>query len=170
MSLLRQWRYLLLSLFAILALTAFAACGDDDDDGGDDGGDETPSETGASPDDTDEASPGGGDGERIEGGSLVIQQIEPLSLDPHFSSFAQDISVQRMIWRGLYSLDTDNNPVPAYADGDPEVSADGTVFTVTLKEGATWSDGDDLLAEDFELGILRTCNPVNAGEYQYLLS
>ena len=129
MSLLKQWRYLLLSLFAILALTAFAACGDDDDD--DDDGGETPADTGESPD----GSPAG-DGERIEGGSLTIQQIEPLSLDPHFSSFAQDISVQRMIWRGLYSLDTDNNPVPAYADGDPEVSADGMVFTVRLKEGA----------------------------------
>jgi oligopeptide transport system substrate-binding protein len=56
------------------------------------------------------------------------------------------------------------------ADGEPEISADGKTFTVKLKEGILWSDGEPLTAADFELGILRTCNPVNAGEYQYLLS
>ncbi len=33
MSLLRQWRYLLITLLAVVALVAVAACGDDDDDG-----------------------------------------------------------------------------------------------------------------------------------------
>lgn len=155
MSLLKHWRHLLLAIFAIVALGALAACGDDDDSGG------SPTAT---------ATAGGGDGERIDGGTLRIQQVEPASLDPHFSSFAQDISVQRMIWRGLYSLGTDNVPVPAMADGEPAISADGKTFTVKLKEGIKWSDGEDLLADDFVLGILRTCNPVNAGEYQYLIS
>jgi oligopeptide transport system substrate-binding protein len=143
----------------VLALGAVAACGDDDDDGGET---TAPTGTGAT-----ETEPAGG---RIDGGTLRIQQIEPQSLDPHFSSFAQDISVQRMIWRGLYSLDADNVPQPAMADGEPEISADGKTFTVKLKEGILWSDGEPLTAADFELGILRTCNPVNAGEYQYLLS
>ena len=56
------------------------------------------------------------------------------------------------------------------AEGDPEISEDGKTFTVTLKDGLLWSDGDDLTAEDFVAGIIRTCDPVNAGEYQYLLS
>ena len=154
MSVLRNWRYLLLSMVAIGALVALAACGGDDEgDGG--GGEESPSPAA---------------GERIDGGTLTVHTIEPQSIDPHFSSFAQDISFERMFWRGLYSLDTDNEPFPAYADGDPEVSADGTVFTVNLKEGALWSDGEPLTADDWVLGFLRTCNPVNAGEYQYLLS
>ena len=77
MSFRRNWRFLLLSLVAIGALAIFAACGGDDEGGGD------------------EATPADGSpatGERIEGGTLRVQQIEPLSLDPHFSSFAQDIS------------------------------------------------------------------------------
>ena len=152
MSFLRNWRYLLLSLVAIGALVAFAACGGDDE--GDGGGTATPGG---------EESPAAG--ERIQGGTLRIQQIEPLSLDPHFSSFAQDIHVERLLWRGLYSLNIDNEPVPSMAEGDPEVSADGLTVTVTLKEGLLWSDDDPLLAEDFALGILRTCDPVNAGEY-----
>lgn len=154
MSLLRQWRYLMIAVFAIVALAAFSACSDDDDDGGgDDGGTETPVA-----------------GKRIDGGEMTVQHIEPASLDPHFSSFGQDISVQRMLWRGLYSLNTENEPVPSMADGDPTISEDGKTFIVKLKEGLLWSDGDDLLAQDFVLGITRTCNPVNAGEYQYLLT
>ena len=156
MSFRRSWRYLLLSMAAIGALVAFAACGDDDEGGG--GAEETPGD----------GSPAAG--ERIQGGEMTVHHIEPQSLDPHFSSFAQDISFDRMIWRGLYSLDTNNEPQPAMAEGDPEISEDGKTFTVTLKDGLLWSDGDDLTAEDFVAGIIRTCDPVNAGEYQYLLS
>jgi ABC-type oligopeptide transport system substrate-binding subunit len=160
MSLLKHWRFVLLTLVAIAALAAFGACGDDDDD--DDGGETAAATTPAG------ETPSGD--ERIQGGELTIQGNEFQSLDPHFSSFAQDISLHRMLWRGLYSLDVDNVPVPAMAADDPEVSSDGTTVTVTLKDGLAWSDGDDLLAEDYVAGILRTCNPVNAGEYQYVLT
>jgi len=70
-----------------------------------------------------------------------------------------------MVWRGLYSLDIDDDPVPAMAASDPVISEDGLTVTVTLRDGLLWSDGDDLKAEDFVLGIQRTCDPVNAGEY-----
>jgi oligopeptide transport system substrate-binding protein len=155
----RNWRVLLLTLVAVLGLFALAACGDDDEGDGDGDG-----ETSAA------ATTPAGDGERIDGGTLTVHHIEMQSLDPHFSSFAQDISFDRMVWRGLYSLNIDNEPVPAYADGDPEISEDGTVFTIALKPDLAWSDGDDLTSEDFVLGIIRTCNPVNAGEYQYVLT
>ena len=56
MSFLRNWRYLLLSLVAIGAVAAFAACGGDDEgDGG--GGDESPSAAA---------------GERIDGGTMTV--------------------------------------------------------------------------------------------------
>src|SRR3989304_4876131 len=149
-----RWGFLPLAVAVVAAFAAFAACGDEEGDGG-------------PPADQSPAPPSG---ERIQGGALRVHGIEPQSLDPHFSSFAQDISFERMVWRGLYSLGTDNVPQPAMADGEPEISADGKTLTVNLKEGLLWSDGDPLTAEDFVLGIHRTCNPVNAGEYQYLLS
>jgi len=154
MSLLKHWRLILLSLVAMTALAAFAACGDDE------GGEGTKTPTATTP----------ATGERIQGGELTVQSNEFASLDPHFSSFAQDISLERMLWRGLYSLDIENVPQPAMADGAPTVSSDGKTVTVKLKDGLKWSDGDDLLAEDFVAGIKRTCNPVNAGEYQYVLT
>ncbi len=140
-----RWLWLLAALAAIAAV-AFAACdGDDDGDGG-------------------------VSGDRIEGGDLTLATVEGDALDPHFSSFASDISLQRMLWRGLYTLDASNEPQPQMAADLPDISEDGTVYTITLREGLQWSDGDDLLAEDFVMGILRTCNPDNAGEYQYVLT
>jgi len=141
-----RWLWLLAAL-AALAAVAFAACNGDDDGDGD----------------------GVVTGDRIEGGSIVVQGNEFDSLDPHFSAFAQDISLQRMIWRGLYTMDIDNVPQPSMASALPDISEDGTVYTVTVRDGLQWSDGDDLLAEDFVAGILRTCNPDNAGQYFYVL-
>ena len=152
---LKKWRYLLLSLLAIAALTAFAACGDDEKDTG-----------GDTPAPTDEPATG----ERIDGGTLTVHSIDAQSLDPHFSNFVQDISIQRMLWRGLYQLDIDNKPLPAMAADDPDVSADGLTYTITLRDGLKWSDGDDLTAEDFVAGFKRTCNPVVAGNYSTLIT
>jgi len=145
-----------MALVAVIAL-GLAACSDDDDE-------ETPSG------ETDAPTATPATGGRAEGGELTIASLEPDSLDPHFSSFSQDISLHRMLWRGLYTLDGDNVAQPAMAASLPEISEDGTVYTITIREGLLWSDGDDLTAEDFALGIQRTCNPENAGEYQYVLT
>src|SRR3990172_8686602 len=144
-----KWRspVLLGALVSVLALLA-AACGAGRDE------EASPSTT----------------GERIKGGALAVATLEGDSLDPHFSSFQADISLQRMLWRGAYALDKNNVPLPAMAAELPEVSQDGTTYTIRLKPGLTWSDGDDLKAEDFVMGILRTCNPDVAGQYQYVLS
>ncbi|MEX2238209.1 MAG: peptide ABC transporter substrate-binding protein [Dehalococcoidia bacterium] len=172
-----------LSLFGVLVLaTGLIAigCGDDDDDAtetateaaGDD--DETVEPTTDEGEPTVEATedPGAADG-RAEGGEVILHSLEPEEFDPHASSFATDISLERMIWRGLYSLDIDNTVVSeanGITTGPPEISEDGLTFTITMNEGLVWSDGDDLLAEDFVAGLKRTCNPVNAGDYAYLLT
>ncbi len=156
-----RWAYLIMALVAIIAL-GLAACGGDDDEAED-----TPTPGGETEAPTD--TPDTGDG-RADGGELTLATIEGDGLDPHFSSFASDISLQRMIWRGLYTLDANNVPQPAMAAAAPDISDDGTVYTIKIRDGLLWSDGNDLTAEDFALGILRTCNPDNAGEYQYVLT
>ncbi|GBD22868.1 Oligopeptide-binding protein OppA [bacterium HR29] len=142
-----NWRALL-GLFALAAVVLAAACGDDEEGGG----------------------PGGEAEQPRQGGEIVVQYLEFQSFDPHFSSFAQDIGHQTFVFRGLYKLNKDNEPVPEMAADMPQISADGKTYTVKIKPGLKWSDGDDLKAEDFVAGIERTCNPDNAGEYQYLLS
>jgi oligopeptide transport system substrate-binding protein len=148
-----RWVLLLAGLLSV-ALVFAAACDDDDDNG-----EPTPA-TGETPI----------AGDRMQGGELVVQGLEFESLDPHFSAFAQDISLQRMLWRGLMWLDEHNEPQPHMAAAQPDVSDDGLTYTFTLHDGLLWSDGEPLTAGDFEYGIKRTCNPENAGQYQYLLT
>jgi oligopeptide transport system substrate-binding protein len=154
-----KWQ-LLLSMFAIFAIMAFAAaCGDDDDD--DDGGDDATATTAGGSSTTTAAKPSG---------TITIRTVQFESWDPHFSDFNQDIEHFFMVWRGLYHLDKDSKPQPSMADGLPSVSADGKTYTVKLKKDLKWSDGQGLDANDFVLGIQRTCNPTNAGHYQYILT
>ncbi len=102
---------------------------------------------------------------------LTIQGGEPEFYDPLRSSFEQDIAIERMLFRGLYELQLDSSDnvvsVPAMAAGEPTIN--GNVYTIKLKDGLKWSDGQPLTAKDFEYSIKRECSEANAGNYQYVL-
>ena len=51
-----------------------------------------------------------------------------------------------------------------------EVSEDGKTFTATLRDGIKWSDGSDIIAEDFVYTWRRMVDPATASEYAYLVS
>ncbi|MDR0299310.1 MAG: peptide ABC transporter substrate-binding protein [Streptococcaceae bacterium] len=53
---------------------------------------------------------------------------------------------------------------------DIKVSADGLTYTVTLKSGLKWSNGDALTAKDFVYAWQRNDDPATASEYAYLLA
>lgn len=154
MTFLKPWRFLLLALLAVAAVAAFSACGDDDSGGAT----KTPAGTATSAADN-----------RQQGGTITLHSVEFQSLDPHYSNFSQDIGLQRKMWRGLYTLDKDNNAKPSMAASDPTISADGKTYTIKLRSGLKWSDGQPLTAKNFEAGLKRTCNPVIAGQYEYVL-
>lgn len=153
----------ILTIFAVLAVAV--ACGDDDDDSSTDtpvpsGGTAAPTSSGSTTAPTSNPTPTG---------TIKIQALQFETWDPHFSDFAQDIAHFYMVWRGLYEFDENSKPIPSMADGNPTVSADGKTYTVKLKAGLKWSDGTPLKAQDFVAGIQRTCNPDNAGHYEYIL-
>ncbi len=100
---------------------------------------------------------------------ITVQSTEPQFYDPHRSNFAQDITIARMVWRGLYQLNPETAaPEPAMAADMPQLS--GNVYTVKLKDGLTWSDGQPLTAADFEYGIKAGCDAEFASPYQYVLA
>ena len=147
-----KWQALF-SIFAVFAIMTIAvACGDDDDDGGT------------------AASPTGGGTAPTAGGELTVHYLEFQSFDPHFSSFSQDIGHETMVFRGLFKLDKDNRPQPEMAASAAAVSTDGKTYTIKIKPDLKWSDGAPLKAKDFVAGLQRTCDPDNAGEYQFILS
>jgi oligopeptide transport system substrate-binding protein len=153
-----RWFLILAGLLSFV-LVLGAACGGDDDDDGD--GDNTP---------TTGETPGGGGMAPADQQKLTIQFVEPQLLDPHRSSFEQDIGVERMIFRGLYNLTDDGeggvDVVPGLAAAEPQVN--GNVYTVTLKPGLKWSDGEPLTAQHFVDGAKRGCDPEVAADYGYL--
>ena len=153
----KRWRipFLIGALITIVALFAVACGGDDEEEEG-----------GATP-----TKAAGGEKAPADQQVLIVQQGEPEYFDPHRSNFEQDISIERMLFRGLYQLvPTEDGGVkvePAMAAGDPEVS--GNVYTIKLKSGLIWSDGEPLTAQHYADGILRSCSPDVASPYQYLM-
>jgi oligopeptide transport system substrate-binding protein len=149
---------LLLGLLAVLAMSLLmVACGDDDDEGTEEPGGGSTATTAS-----------GGTPKR--GGEITIVYPEPESFDPHYSAFAQDIGVQRMVFRGLFKLNKDNKAEPELAASLPAISSDGKTYTVKMKPGLKWSDGQPLTAKDVVAGIQRTCDPDNAGNYKDTIS
>jgi oligopeptide transport system substrate-binding protein len=159
----------LLGLMLGLAIMFVAACGSDDnkDKAGSTAapaGATTAAQTGGRPNDA------AGDDQQI----LRASYVEPQYLDPHRSSFASDIGVERMLFRGLFQLDKDAKPVPAMAVELPTqqnggISADGKKITVKMKPGLKWSDGSALTSKDFQYSITRVLDPTLATDYGYLM-
>jgi peptide/nickel transport system substrate-binding protein len=101
-------------------------------------------------------SPGGGDegsspGPMKEGGVLRIGTSSGLtSLNPFVGFNQDDYSVWMHIYPSLLQYDTTTTTydyIPGFAT-DWEQSADGLTVTFHTVEGATWSDGEALTAED----------------------
>lgn len=57
------------------------------------------------------------------------------------------------MYAGLYKKLEDGSVVPDLAAGEPEVSEDGLTYTIKLKDGLVWSDGEPITAHDFVFGI-----------------
>lgn len=96
---------------------------------------------------------------------------EPDILDPTRSEFANDIAVIHNIFRGAFFYDEALALTPDMAAEIPTVenggiSADGLTYTIKLRDGLKWSDGQPLTAADFVYTIRRACSPDVASFYR----
>ncbi|MDO8563070.1 MAG: peptide ABC transporter substrate-binding protein, partial [Candidatus Limnocylindria bacterium] len=95
---------------------------------------------------------------------------EPDTIDPNKASFQGEIAVILSVFEGLMTLDPATlKPIPATAAKDPEISADGLTWKVTLQPGLKYSDGSPLTAANYAYGFTRTCDPATAGDYAFVL-
>ncbi|WP_080871910.1 peptide ABC transporter substrate-binding protein [Oceanobacillus timonensis] len=142
-------------LIIVLALTmmVISACGSDNSDEG-----------------SSENSDGG---EAAPSGEQVFNMVETGEIptgDPTLATDQNSFIVFGQTMEGLYILDENDTPVPAIADGDPEISEDGLEYTFTLREDAKWSNGDPVTANDFVYSWQRAVDPDTASEYAYMFS
>jgi len=58
-----------------------------------------------------------------------------------------DRDIDRLLYRGLVSFDARGLPQPELAEGW-SISADGTLYTITLRDDAVWHDGEPVISDD----------------------
>ena len=159
----------LLALLFAFGMVA-AACGSDSaGDGGPDGATEDTTED-TTDDTTDEgAESSGGGGEFIDLGTFVGDP--PEHLDPALNSTLDAYQVINAVYDGLTEIDTSDpdNPqiVPLVADS-VEANADASVWTFHIREGAQFSDGEEINASTFQASWERAADL--AGDYSYLIT
>src|SRR3990170_6704850 len=73
---------------------------------------------------------------------------DPESLDPHKTSTVYEAHILRDLFQGLVMQDQKAEVIPGAAESWT-MSSDGTVYTFKMRQGATWSNGDPVTAEDF---------------------
>jgi len=82
----------------------------------------------------------------------------PTTLDPGKVQDGDTIDAVQQVFEGLVGWGTDNTVVPILAE-KWEISGDGKVYTFTLKDGITFSNGKPITAQIFKDVIERNTNP-----------
>jgi peptide/nickel transport system substrate-binding protein len=83
-----------------------------------------------------------------------VPQANLANPDPIWTTATVAFEHGYMIWDLLYGLDEKLNPQPQMAAGHEE-SADGLTFTITLRDGLKFTDGEPVRAADCVASILR---------------
>lgn len=107
---------------------------------------------------------GGGDGSGPTGLlQAVVNTGDGIAeIDPHYVNDAM-IVVPGTLLEGLVLADETGTDVVPGAAESWEVSEDGLTYTFTMRDGATWSNGDPVTAEDAVFTYQRLLAPTGAG-------
>ena len=93
---------------------------------------------------------------------------ESPSIDPGKAEDAAGGDILRDLFEGLMAQDGDGNIVPGVATGY-EVSDDKLTYTFTLRDNAKWSNGEPVVAGDFEYAWKRAASPELASPYSWYI-
>lgn len=97
-------------------------------------------------DDAQGSAPAGG----TKGGGVITagSAYAPSSYDPYSTGSALCLGTNWHVLEGLYGIDYhDYSTFPELATGDPE-QVDETTYEITIRDGAKYSDGTDVVASD----------------------
>ncbi|MGH2699507.1 MAG: peptide ABC transporter substrate-binding protein [Actinomycetota bacterium] len=100
---------------------------------------------------------------------LDVAVSEPNSLDPMRIQDPASVLIARQLYEGLTRWDGAGGEVRPAAAEEIEVSRDSRTFTFTLREGATFHNGDPVTAQDFAFAFDRIALKRNGADVAYLL-
>lgn len=144
----RSFKWTALALAVILAFgTVLAGCGSSSEDASEDADEETTVETEAA--DTEDSS---GDTSYIS----IRVSSDPLNINPLYVTDLNSFTIMQALYAPFFEI-VDGEVY--YGNGLLESvtsNEDSTVFTLTLKEGLTWHDGEAITADDivFSMEVL----------------
>ncbi|MEY9978431.1 peptide ABC transporter substrate-binding protein [Lysinibacillus sp. RC79] len=138
-------KFLLLTVLAVFSLV-LAACGF--------GGDKS---------DNSSSSDGKDSGSKAKELKLAITS-EPPSLHPQLATDTTSSAILINVFEGLTVSDGNGEATPGMAK-DWKISDDKKTYTFNLRDDAKWSNGDPVVAGDFEYAWKWALNPENLSEY-----
>ncbi|MDF2877102.1 MAG: peptide-binding protein [Clostridia bacterium] len=145
-----------LALGVVLAATSLVGCGS--------GNGTTSPEKG-----TENSTEGGGEsGSTTEKIASLVSGGEPGSLHPALSQGTHESVILDHIFEGLMKRNQEEEIVPGMAEKF-ELSDDKLTYTFTLRDDIKWSNGDPVVAGDFEFAWKHALDPNTASEYAYQL-
>ncbi|MFB0845552.1 peptide ABC transporter substrate-binding protein [Paenibacillus oleatilyticus] len=114
---------------------------------------------------------GGADNKKAPAQEIRINlAAEPPAIDSSVATTNPSFTILNAVNEGLYRLDAEGKPQPGLAAKLPDISPDGLVYTITLRDGLTWADGSPLKASDFVWAYQRTLDPATKAKYATMLS
>lgn len=73
---------------------------------------------------------------------------QPRFINPLLATTDTDRAIVKLVFSGLYKLDSTGSVVPDLAENMPTVSEDKQLYTVKLKQNAKWHNGTPVKADD----------------------
>ena len=106
-----------------------------------------------------------------EGTLTTVVSGDP-QLDPVLAfQVERDVSTINMVFEPLLHVDPKTSrPVPAAAKALPDISADGLMYRLTIRDDAKYSDGTAVRARDFVYAFVRLCDPSIKATYASAVS
>jgi peptide/nickel transport system substrate-binding protein len=114
------------------------------------------------------------DGNATRGGTLNMGLlVEPPALDPFHQAADARIRVSLLMYQGLFYEGAGGEAVPLLAEGY-DVSDDGLVYTIRLRQGVKFHDGSEMDADDVAYSYNYLRDPANgspgAGDFAIVQS
>jgi peptide/nickel transport system substrate-binding protein len=153
--------FLLIALLAAVSAVALAACGGGSSSSG-------TSESKTSESEEGESSPAPAEGEGNEGGTLKGAYTSfPDYMDPQISYTAEGWTAMRPVYVPLLTYKAASEAegseiIPGLAKELPKVTNGGKTYTLFLREGLKYSNGEPIKAGDFKYAVER-CFLTNSG-------
>ncbi|MGZ4162517.1 MAG: peptide-binding protein [Tumebacillaceae bacterium] len=110
---------------------------------------------------------------KVDGGDIIYGSIgEPTTFNPFWSNDQSSMDINGVVFDTLYNMTNKITPYPMLADGQPQISADGKVWTIKLHKDVKFSDGQPLTADDvvftFSIPISKDYNGPRKSDFEQL--